>query len=137
MTATQRVLTGQSAQFAEINTTESPRWTGIGTVVVLTNLDGAWVAPKAGTILRATLHRRVAGLADSTIVDVNKNQVTIFTTQANRPTVTSAAGNNAIDAKTNMDVTAFAQNDQFQVDVDAVETGTPLDVSIIMEVQYS
>ena len=116
---------------------DTPRWVGTGKVVAQTFLDGAWVAPQAGTILRITLHRRVAGTGSSTIVDVNKNQVTVFTTQANRPTVAFGAGNNAIDAHTNMDVTAFAQNDQFQVDVDQAEGGNPQDVSVIVEVQYS
>lgn len=113
------------------------RWVGLGRVTAVTNMDGAWVAPEAGTILRITLHRRVAGTSGSTIVDVNKNQATVFTTQANRPTIAFTDGANAISARTNMDVTAFAQNDQFQVDVDQAEGGNPQDVSIIMEVQFS
>ncbi len=104
---------------------------------VSTDVDGAWIAPRAGTITRITLHRRTAGGGGSTIIDVNLNGTTVFTTQANRPTVTAAAGNNAIDAAADMDVTAFSQNDRFQFDIDAVETGNPLDVTVTIEVQYT
>lgn len=113
------------------------RWAGIGKVIVLTDLDGAWVAPRAGNIRRITLHRRLAGSSGTTTVDVNKNQVTVFTTQANRPAIAFGAGNNQISAHTDMNITAFAQNDQLQVDVDTAEGGNPQDVSITMEVEFT
>lgn len=104
---------------------------------VQTNIDGAWIAPRAGTVTRVTLFRRTAGSSGSTIVDVNKNGTTIYTTQSNRPTVTQAGGDNQIDATTDFDVSAFAQNDRFQVDIDTVESGNPQDISVIIEVQYT
>ena len=116
---------------------DTVRWVGVGVIITMTNLDGAWIAPRAGTITRITIHRRVAGATGSTTVDANKNGTTVFTTQANRPSVSSGAGADAISAHADMDVTSFAQNDRISVDVDAVETGSPTDLSVIMEVQYS
>jgi hypothetical protein len=83
------------------------------------------------------LYRRTAGSSGSTIVDVNKNGTTLYTTQANRPTVTSGGGADAIDATTDYDVTTFAQDDRIEVDVDSVEGGNPQDVTVIIEVQYT
>jgi hypothetical protein len=108
-----------------------------GKPAVDTEVDGAWIAPGAGTFERITLYRRTAGSSGSTIVDVHKNGTTLYTTQANRPTVTQAGGNDQIDATTDFNVTSFAQNDRIEVDVDAVEAGNPQDISVIIEVSYT
>jgi hypothetical protein len=100
-------------------------------------VDGAWIAPRSGTITRVTLFRRTAGSSTGpTTIDVNKNGTTIYTTQGNRPIVLQSDGANAIDATTNFDVTTFAQDDRFDVDVDVVEGGNPQDISVIMEVDW-
>jgi hypothetical protein len=49
-------------------------------------------------------------------VDVNKNGTTIFTTQANRPTIAIGA-NTALGTP---DITALAQNDYLTFDVDQI-----------------
>ncbi|MGH3375974.1 MAG: hypothetical protein ACRDP6_14645 [Actinoallomurus sp.] len=54
----------------------------------------------------------------SLIVDVNKNGTTIFTTQANRPTV--AISGNTSGKVTNMDVTTLADGDYITVDIDQI-----------------
>jgi len=59
-----------------------------------------------------------AGSTTSTI-DVNKNGTTIFTTQGNRPALTS--GNVTVKV-TNMDVTSLASGDYITVDVDGAGT---------------
>jgi hypothetical protein len=56
------------------------------------------------------------------IVDVNKNGTTVFTTQANRPTV-AAAGNVSGAAVPN--VTALAAGDYISVDIDQVGSTVP------------
>lgn len=116
--------------------TETIRFTMTGKVVTGTGLDVAWIAPRACTITRITLYRRTAGSSGSTTVDVNKNGTTVFTTQANRPSVTQASGNDQISAKTNMDVTSVAQDDRIEFDVDAAEGGNPRDIAVIIEVKY-
>jgi hypothetical protein len=57
----------------------------------------------------------------SVICDVHRNGTTIFTTQANRPTITS--GQNTSGKVTNMDVTSLAPGDYLTVDIDADGTG--------------
>lgn len=115
---------------------DSFRFVGSGSVASIVGLDGAWVADRAGTIKTITLHQGTAGGAGSTIIDVNINGVTIFTNQANRPTVTAAQGNDAIDQVNNMDITAFVAGDQIKVDVDTAQTGPAKDVSVTIAVQY-
>ena len=113
------------------------RWVVNGKPAATTKIDGAWIVPRAGTITRITLYRRTAGSSGSTIVDVHKNGTTVYTTQGNRPTVTQAGGDDQTDATTDMDVTAVAQDDRLEVDIDQVEAGNPQDISIIMEVEYT
>jgi hypothetical protein len=129
--------TGTSGPTGSAGSLSTTNWKVNGKPAVATNVDGAWIAPRDGTITRVTLFRRTAGGGGSTVVDVNKNGTTIYTTQANRPTVTAAGGNDQIDATTDFDVTSFAQDDQFDLDIDTVETGNPQDVSVIMEVEWS
>lgn len=112
------------------------RFTGLGTIVTTTKIDGAYIAPRAGTITRITLYRRTAGSAGTTIVDINKNGTTVFTTQANRPQAAFGDGNDYVDAHTDMDVTAVAQGDRIEVDVDSAETGAPKDLNVIIEITY-
>jgi len=57
------------------------------------------------------------------IIDVNKNGTTIFTTQANRPTIT--AGTNATTTEAVPDVPAIAIGEYLTVDRDQIGSGTP------------
>lgn len=76
-----------------------------------------FVAPRAGTLVGVTAAVGDPAIGDDVIVDVNKNGVTVFTTQANRPTVGDGANNGAAATP---DVTAIAAGDWFTVDVDQV-----------------
>lgn len=80
------------------------------------------VMPTAGTI--ASIEAAAGTAPDTTgvIVDVNKNGTTVFTTQANRPTVAPAGH---ASGKKTPDVTAFAVGDYFTVDVDQIGTQPP------------
>ena len=109
------------------------KFTGQGKVVVGTKIDGTWVAGRAFTITRITLHRETAGGGGTTIVDVNKGGVSLFTTQANRPQIAFGAGNDQIAARTNMDIVAVAQDDKITIDVDQAETGNPADITVTIE----
>lgn len=69
----------------------------------------------------------------SIIVDINKNGTTIFTTQANRPTITAAA--NTSGNVTNMDVTTVAAGEYLTVDIDQIgSTVSGSDLTIQLEV---
>lgn len=68
----------------------------------------------------------------SLIVDVNKNGSTIFSTQANRPTIT--AGNNTSGKVTAINTTTLADGDYLTVDIDQVGStvaGSNLTVQIL------
>ena len=79
-----------------------------------------WIAPVAGTIVAYRARLDTAPTGQDAILDINLNGTTIFTTQANRPTVT-AAGNNA--STTAPEVTAVAAGDRISLDVDQVGSG--------------
>jgi hypothetical protein len=80
--------------------------------------------------------RAMCGTAPTTtdvIFDVNKNGTTIYTTQANRPTIT--AGTNDSGNTSAPDVTALAAGDYLTIDIDQVGTGTVgADGTVIVEV---
>ena len=71
--------------------------------------------------VRATLGTAPTG--SSAIIDVHKNGTTIFTTQANRPTI--AASGNTSGKVTNHDVTSLANGDYLTVDIDQVGSTIP------------
>jgi protein involved in polysaccharide export with SLBB domain len=51
------------------------------------------------------------------VFDVHKNGTTIFTTQGNRPTITTG---NTVSASATPDVTTLAAGDKLTVDVDSI-----------------
>lgn len=75
--------------------------------------------PFAATIVGVSLAVGTAPTGSSIIVDVNKNGTTIFTTQANRPTILAGAFNTAAEV-TNMNITSVAAGDYITMDIDQV-----------------
>jgi hypothetical protein len=83
------------------------------------------------TITNVIVSVGTAPTGASLIVDVNKNGTTIFTTQANRPTI-AAAGN--ADTSSVPAVTSLTSSDYLTVDIDQVGStvkGSDLTVQII------
>jgi hypothetical protein len=122
---------------------ESIRFNGNGVFEVDTRVDGAWIAPAACTVVRVMADVEERGKNDgsvtSNIWDVNKNGVTMYTTQGNRPTIaTSAGGGEAYVVAPLPDIVAIAQNDRITVDTDAVANGSikPTNFTIIVQVVY-
>src|SRR5438094_1756635 len=89
-----------------------------GAQTVGTKKNG-FICPYAGTITDVRAYADTAPTVSALIADVNKNGVTVFTTQANRPSI--AAGANA-SSTTLPDVTAVAAGDRVSYDVDAIGT---------------
>lgn len=113
------------------------RFEDLGTInAVGSKVGGAWVACRNGTVSCVRIHRRRAGFAGTTTVDININGTTIFTNQANRPSVTAAQGNNAIASPSAIDITSISIGDYIDVDLDARENGLPQDLSVIIEIKY-
>jgi hypothetical protein len=103
-----------------------------GAIAVAT---GAMRLPIDGiyTIVGTRLMVGTAPAGSAILVDVNKNGTTIYTTQANRPTI--AAGANAGGPGATPDVTTLAAGDYLTVDVDQIGSGTPgsdLTVTIVV-----
>lgn len=100
-----------------------------------TDVDGRIIVPQEAVIVGVVLHRITAGSGSSTIVDLNINGTTAFTTQANRPTVTAAAGNSASSTTSLPDVTSVLPGEYLSIDIDQVETGTPRDFVLVVEME--
>jgi hypothetical protein len=75
--------------------------------------------PYAVTILGVSASLTTAPTGASVIIDVDKNGTTIFTNQANRPTIAASATATASEV-TNMDVTSFAAGDKIRVNIDQI-----------------
>jgi hypothetical protein len=79
--------------------------------------------------IRATVESAPSG--GSVVIDVNKNGTTLFTTQANRPTITT--GNLTSGKVTTMDVTTVADGDYLTIDVDTITSpAANLTVIVVM-----
>lgn len=110
-----------------------PRFCIQGTAQVSIKVIQA-LSGRAATIAKVKVYADTAPTGASLIVDVNKNGTTIFTTQANRPTL--AIGQNSDDSGT-PDVTSIAEGDRWSIDIDQVGStepgGNDLLVTIVLE----
>jgi hypothetical protein len=86
------------------------------------NGQARWYFPAAVTVSNVIASVGVAPTGSAVIFDVNKNGSTIFTTQANRPTI--AAGG-FVDLSSVPDVTTFEAGDYITVDVDQIGSTLP------------
>lgn len=88
--------------------------------------------PFAATIVGVSMAVNTAPTGAAIIADVNKNGTTIFTTQANRPTIAAGAFATAAEV-TNMNVTSIAAGDYLTVDIDQVgSTVSGADLSLFI-----
>lgn len=94
-----------------------------------TNLDGSYFEIVGFTISYIALWRRKAGSSGDTIVDVNLNGVTLFTTQPNRPTLNFSTGDGAWTVAI-PDIVAIPSTGVLTVDIDSVEGGNPEDLVV-------
>mgnify|MGYP001609965009 FL=1 len=103
-----------------------------GTAVVGAKQVGA-IAASNFTIHHVEVYSNTAPTGASLIVDVNLNLVTIYTTQANRPTITTGT---KVGSRVVPDIVAVSAGDVLTVDVDAVGStvagGGPLLLTIVM-----
>jgi hypothetical protein len=88
-----------------------------GRLVVYSNVAESLVASTPIVIKSVTAHLKYTGVSGSTIVDINKNGTTIFTTQANRPTILFSG---SAYSSTIPDITSMAAGDVLTLDIDTV-----------------
>ena len=81
-----------------------------------------FIAPCDGKILAVKACSLSAPAGSSIILDVNKGGTTIFTTQANRPTIAAAATTATLAG--DPEIVDFAAGDVITVDVDQIGSGT-------------
>lgn len=90
-----------------------------------------FVFPFAATIIGVTVAVGEAPTGDDVIIDVHKNGTTIYTTQANRPTI--ADGSN-ISSHEVPDVTSVSAGEYLTFDIDQIGSTTPgEDLTVIVE----
>jgi hypothetical protein len=96
-------------------------WSSLGELVVGAGLS-RFLFPFDATILGVTASAGAAPTGEDIILDVNKNGTTVFTTQANRPTIpdgTYAA------TETVPDVVAIVEGDYLTMDRDQIGSTYP------------
>lgn len=92
--------------------------------------DGRYPVPQDGTIVSVRAAVGTAPTGSSLIVDVNKNGTTVFTTQANRPSIAVSGSSSSAAVP---DVTSVAAGDLLSVDVDQVgSTIAGADLSVVV-----
>jgi predicted aconitase with swiveling domain len=92
------------------------------------------VAPYGGTIKKIAARVGTTSAGSSIIVDINKNGTTIFTTQANRPTIAAASVVATLAGLP--EVLTFNAGDLLSVDIDQIGSstaGSNLGVSVLVE----
>lgn len=104
----------------------------MGINIINNNVDGGVLIPFNGTINSVSLYRRIAGTADSTIVDIHKNGTTIFTNQGKRPAIAYDDPDKKIII-TDIDVTSVTSGDIFSCDIDGIETGFSEDIIVTIK----
>ncbi len=95
--------------------------------------NGRFYIESACTISSVRASVGTAPTGASVIIDLNKNGTTVFTTQANRPTI--AASGFTSGAVTNMNITSLAAGDYLTVDIDQVGStiaGADLTVTVVL-----
>ena len=85
--------------------------------LIVTTGTMRWYFDKSVTISKVIASVGTAPTGSSLIFDVNKNGTTIFTTQANRPTITASG---FVDLSSIPDVTSFSSGDYITVDIDQI-----------------
>lgn len=100
----------------------SSDWTDFidGALVTLEDAAGVYIVPRDCTIEAVMIHCKDQGSASSTIIDINLNGTTIFTTQANRPELTYDDADGI--ASGTPDVVDLVAGDMLTIDIDQVAT---------------
>lgn len=104
-----------------------------GPLIVQTNAGLPIFFPENATIQKISAYVRTAPTGADIIIDVNLNGTTIFTTQANRPTIPDGTN---VDASAIPDVTSITAGDVLEIDVDQIGSGTAgEDLVVVIQIQ--
>jgi len=98
-------------------------WDIDGALIAATEVGGVFIVPASITIVGVYVYAKETGSASSTIVDINKNGTTVYTTQGNRPTIAYDDADGLVAAAL-PDVLSAGENDLITIDIDQVATGS-------------
>jgi len=102
-----------------------------GSLATVSGVGNNIIIPRNCTLEKAIMYVEDTGDSSSTIIDINKNGTTVYTTQGNRPTVAYDSVSHLDDGDT-PDVTSLSANDIITIDLDQVAPGSSgLDVVVI------
>lgn len=90
---------------------------------VAATLDWEWIVPFYGEIIDVICDAATAPAGSSSIIDVNINGTTIYTTQGNRPTLVAADTGYYTEAG-EPQVVSLVPGDVLSYDVDQIGSGT-------------
>lgn len=116
-------------------------WNMTGVLVPGTFIDGSRPVPYDMTIESVQFARRINGTDSDTIIDINTGnsgggESTIYTTQANRPSVNFVEGNEIVKLATLPDIMNISKGDYMSIDIDQVEGGggpnAPSDIYVVV-----
>lgn len=106
------------------------RWFNASNIAVAVESVGVHYAEENLTIEKVVCYIKTPGTSGSTIIDIHKNGTTIFTTQANRPSV--AYDDSPPKAEGVPDVTALVAGDVLTFDVDIDAGGINNNITVIV-----
>lgn len=113
--------------------TEIATFARAGTIAATAG-TGRFMMPRAGAIVGVSAAINTAPTGAAVIVDLNRNGATLFSTQANRPTV--GIGQFATVTAAVPDITTFSAGDFLTVDVDQVGA-TVAGADLVVQVAYT
>lgn len=98
-----------------------------GRLVPVENIDSPLVVSQSVSIMAWRIHVRETGTAGTTILDINKNGVSVFADPDDRPTIAFDATGKVIALA---DTTSYAPGDEISLDIDESATGAE-DFSVV------
>lgn len=117
---------------ADLATRVVVQWKANGPYRVDTAVDGSWTVNTACEVRNVYLWRGTAGRSGSTILDLNRNGVSMYTTQANRPTISYSDADKVVSCAL-PDTIALVPGDVVYPDTDQREAGIPSDWTLTLE----
>lgn len=117
-----------------VDSSSDPFWFIDGYLDEQIDAGPSFIIPRNCTITNVYIWGKTLGTAGNTIVDINKNGSSIFTTQANRPTL---AYNATSPTKSSIpDIVALQESDIITIDLDSVATGAK-DLTVLVALEHS
>ncbi len=127
-------VSGTTVSGTVIDNSSDPFWFIDGYLDEQTNVGPTFIIPRNCTITSVYAWCKTPGSSGSTIIDVNKNGTTIFTTQSSRPTLSYDA---VTPAKSNIpDIVSLVENDIITIDLDSVAVGAK-DLTVLVALEHA